>query len=222
MCELTALTCLHPSPAELGTTLRALLGQPLRRTGSFGKLCVAGALTCAADSASLCTALLWSSAFAAHTEVNAVLQALTKGEEPMPYDFIATLPAVSAVHAAQHMPTIKFGVFMPAPANAPRTWPQLLHLAMLWLQERRCDRVLCGWVEEAATEVSDASPASHWLALTRAGLANAPLATLHQNNSDEGDALPGARFIPALQKWLRQPETDLCVGPLRFSISSKN
>ncbi len=223
MNELTALACLNLSPAELGAALRALLGQPLRRAGSFGKLCVAGALTCAGDSAKRTTALLWSSAFGAHAEVNAVLQALANGEEPMPFDFIATLPAVSAVHAAQHAPAIKFGVFMPASAEAPQTWPHLLQLALLWLDERRCDQVLCGWVEEAVPEVSNVLPASHWLALTRSGIAEAPFATLREDDSTlPGTALPGAAFIPALQTWLQHPETEFSAGTLRFSAILSN
>ena len=220
MCDLTALACLNPSPAELGAALRTLLGQPLRRAGSFGKLCVAGALTCAENGETPTTALLWSSAFAAHAEVNAVLQALANGEEPMPFDFIATLPAVSAVHAAQHAPAIAFGVFMPAPADAPQTWPHLIQLAMLWLNDERCERVLCGWVEEAIPGANNVQPASHWLALTRTGLAEAPLATLREDDSTaSADARPGVTFVPALQAWLQHPETEFCAGPVRFSAS---
>ena len=218
MVDLTAVACLNPSPAELGTALRALLGQPLRRAGSFGKLSVAGALTCAGDGAPPKTALLWCSAFAARAEVNTVLQALAHGEELMPFDFIATLPAVSAVHAAQHAPAIEFGVFMPAPAEAPQTWPHLMQLAMLWLTERRCDRVLCGWVEEALPGVGDAQPASHWLALTRTGITDAPLATLREDNSTPPvDAPPGAAFIPALQGWLLHPDEEFPAASLRLS-----
>lgn len=220
MIDLTEIACLNPSPAELGTTLRTLLGQPLRRAGSFGKLCVAGALTCAGNNAMPATALLWSSAFAAHEEVNAVLQALADGEEPMPFDFIASLPAVSAVHAAQHAPAIAFGVFMPAPADAPQTWPHLIQLAILWLNEERCDRVLCGWVEEVIPEAANVQPASHWLALTRTGLAEAPLATLREDNTTAStDAPPGVAFIPALQAWLQHPEGEFCAGSARFSTS---
>ena len=97
MIELVALSRLNLSASELGAALRALLGQPLRRAGDFGKLSVAGALTCANAGVAGTTAVLWSSAFGAQGEVNAVLQALANGEDPMPFDFIATLPAVAAI-----------------------------------------------------------------------------------------------------------------------------
>jgi hypothetical protein len=156
--------------------------------------------------------LLWSSAYGARAEVHAVLQELAKDVELMPFDFIASLPVVAAIHAAQHAPRIKFGVFLPAMADAPETWPRLLQLALCWLDEGRCERVICGWVEEAQNQPGDHT--SHWLALTRAGLAAAPLARVQLVcNEGENSArwLPsrfapvagkGAELVPALQTWL--------------------
>lgn len=200
--ELTAVTRLSLAPDDLRTQLRTLLGQPLRRAGTFAKLSVAGAMSCGEASKELTTALLWSSAFGAHEETQSVLRELSCGVEPMPFDFIATLPVVSAIHAAQHAPSIKFGVFLPAMADAAETWPRLLLLALHWLDEHRCDRVICGWVEEARERTGAIEHISHWLALTRAGLSTHPLANVTVSETAEGDSWKGAEFVPALQAWL--------------------
>jgi hypothetical protein len=228
MSELAAICCLRLSAEALRGQLRSLLGQALRRAGTFGKLSVAGAVSCAGAAQEETCALLWSSAYGARAEVVAVLEELASDADLMPFDFISSLPIVAAVHAAQHAASIKFGVFLPAGADAAETWPRLLQLALCWLDAGRCDRVVCGWVEEAWDQ--PAGHISHWLALTRTGLAATPLATVQQLDGPQqcgdrgaGQRLPGvawkgAELVPALQNWLAcaggEARPPVCAGEL--------
>jgi len=229
MSELAAIARLDLAPEELRRQLRTVLGQPLRRAGTFGRATVTGIISCTRAAEELSTALLWSSAYGARAEVNTVLKELAQDVELMPFDFITTLPVVAAVHAAQHAPSIKFGVFMPAVAGAPETWPRLLQLALCWLDAERCQQVICGWVEEARDCLGAADHTSHWLALTHAGLVAAPLATMQmvcgkgQSNAGiavgpaDSVACKGAELVPALQTWLTSEASMFPVGQIQFT-----
>lgn len=206
MIELTAFSSLRIAPDDLGATVRAALGQPLRREGALPRLCVTGIVRCLTDAGPLIapgrTGLIWGSIGGARIEIEKVLAEICLHDDlPMPFDFIACQSGVAAVYASRYVGDLACGVYMRSAGNV---WPQLLCMAACWLAEGRYDQVLCGWVDEANPDATDQHHASDWLLLATPVPGRLPLA--HARLSIGRQAYAGgtvdAEFVPSLRRWI--------------------
>ena len=129
--------------------------------GSFAQLSLLGAQACldaAPNGASL--GVLWASRHGAVSAARAAIAEAASGEPVMPFTFVATQPHLAATFLAQRAVPVRRAAFVhPEPAG----WPLLLRLARTWLAG--CDRVLLGWVEEAAE--NDGVHQSDWCVLQK-------------------------------------------------------
>ncbi|MCB4361947.1 hypothetical protein [Quatrionicoccus australiensis] len=185
--------------AELPAAVRAALGKPLRRAATLTQLAVVGALACLpAERRTLPTALLWQTRSGPRAETLALLEEVCNGTaEPMPYDFLATQPAIAAAQLKPFLPGLHSATCLPLADATMANWSLLLSLADHWLNSGRYAQVLCAQLDHA-----DDLASGHWLALSAAPLENS-LASLHLSEVTPGEALADASDFPAcLDHWL--------------------
>jgi hypothetical protein len=204
--SLAALSSLRIAPDDLGTTVRATLGQPLRREGTLARLCVSGIVSCIGNSDLTPdagrTALIWGSTGGARVEIDRMLDEICRHDSlPMPFDFIASQCGVAAVYAARFVANLQCGLYLPSGGNI---WQQMLSLATCWLEEGRYDRVLCGWVDQASPDAIGQLHASDWLLLADPAYAGLSLAHVRTGAgaASSTSQVADAEFIPALRRWL--------------------
>ena len=199
MISLTSFHNQRFAPAELPAAVRAALGKPLRRAAPLTQLALVGALACLpAERRALPTALLWQSTSGPRLETLTLLDEVCNGNaEPMPYDFLATQPAIAAAQIQSFLPGLQTALHLPLDREGVANWSLLLSLAIVWLNEGRCAQVLCAQLDHAADVAS-----AHWLALSHAPLENSP-ASLHLTENTATESLPDTPDFPArLEKWL--------------------
>jgi hypothetical protein len=199
MITLTTTLSQSFSPAALPAAVRAALGKPLRRAAPLTQLALVGALACLpANRRHLPTALLWQSTSGPRLETTTLLNEVCCGSaEPMPYDFLATQPAIAAAQIQTFLPGLQSAMHLPLESQGVANWSLLLSLAIVWLNEGRCTQVLCAQLDHAADVAS-----GHWLALSGAPLENS-LASLQLVNDASSDTLPDTPDFPArLAEWL--------------------
>lgn len=187
------------APEALPAAVRAALGKPLRRAAPLTQLALVGALACLpAERRHLPTALLWQSTSGPRLETLTLLSEVCNGSaEPMPYDFLATQPAIAAAQIQTFLPGLQSAMHLPLDREGTANWSLLLSLAIVWLNEGRCTQVLCAQLDHAADVAS-----GHWLALSRAPLENSP-ASLHLVKDVASDTLPDTPDFPTkLAEWL--------------------
>jgi hypothetical protein len=199
MINLTAVLSQSFAPADLPAAVRAALGKPLRRAAPLTQLALVGALACLpAERRSLPTILLWQSTSGPRLETLTLLDEVCNGNaEPMPYDFLATQPAIAAAQIQSFLPGLQSATHLPLDSEGGANWSLLLSLAITWLNEGRCAQVLCAQLDHAADAAS-----GHWLALSRAPLENSP-ACLKLVDVASNDSLPDTPDFPArIAEWL--------------------
>ncbi|MBU1363256.1 MAG: hypothetical protein KKE51_05470 [Gammaproteobacteria bacterium] len=199
MINLAAVLSQSFAPAELPAAVRAVLGKPLRRAAPLTQLALVGALACLpAERRALPTALLWQSTSGPRLETLTLLDEVCAGSaEPMPYDFLATQPAIAAAQIQSFLPGLQTAMHLPLDREGVANWSLLLSLAIVWLNEGRCAQVLCAQLDHAIDVAS-----GHWLALSRAPLENSP-ASLQLAKGAASESLPDTPDLPArLAKWL--------------------
>jgi len=185
--------------AELPAAVRAALGKPLRRAAPLTQLAVVGALACLpAERRTLPTALLWQTRSGPRAETLNLLEEVCNGPaEPMPYDFLATQPAIAAAQLKPFLPGLYSATCLPLADNVAANWSLLLCLADHWLNSGRYAQVLCAQLGHA-----DDLASGQWLALSAAPLENS-LARLHLTKEPPAEALADSSDFPArLDSWL--------------------
>ena len=187
------------TPASLPLAVRAALGKPLRRAAALTQLALLGALHGIPEShRNLPSALLWQSTSGPRLETLNLLNELAQPEpEPMPYDFLATQPAIAAAQLQPFLPGLRSATPLPLDTVGEANWALLLNLASNWLTEGRYAQVLCAhldsWAEQAA---------GHWLILAAQPLENS-LARLHLSTKAGQTTLPDTPDFPLhLAHWL--------------------
>jgi hypothetical protein len=179
--------------------VRTALGKPLRRAAPLTQLALVGALACLPTARRhLPTTLLWQSTSGPRLETITLLDEVCCGSaEPMPYDFLATQPAIAAAQIQSFLPGLQTAMHLPLDSQGAANWSLLLSLAIVWLNEGRCAQVLCAQLDHAADVAS-----GHWLALSRAPLENSP-ASLQLTDKASSAALADTPDFPAhLAEWL--------------------
>jgi hypothetical protein len=192
------------APAALPAALRATLGKTLRRAAPLSQLALLGALACLpAERRQLPTALLWQSTAGPRQETLSLLEEVCcASAEPMPYDFLATQPAIAAAQIKPYLPGLQSATYFPQDGEDRANWALLISLAGNWLKEGRYAQVLCAHLES-----NDETASGHWLLFSGETLENRPV-SLQLAASDIVDALPDTADFPArLDNWLRNPQT---------------
>ena len=199
MITLTTTLSQSFAPEVLPVAVRAALGKPLRRAAPLTQLALVGAMTCLpAEHRHLPTILLWQSTSGPRLETIALLDEVCCGSaEPMPYDFLATQPAIAAAQIQAFLPGLQTAMHLPLDSEETANWSLLLSLAIVWLNEGRCEQVLCAQLDHAADAAS-----GHWLALSSAPIEDS-VARLHLTNSASSTSLRDTPDFPAhLAEWL--------------------
>jgi len=199
MIALAAVLSQHFTPADLPAAVRAALGKPLRRAAPLTQLTLVGALACLpAERRHLPTAILWQSTSGPRLETLALLDEICTGSaEPMPYDFLATQPAIAPAQIQSFLPGLQSAMHLPLDSEGVAQWSMLLSLAAIWLEEGRYEQVLCAQLDHWPDAAS-----GHWLALSRAPLEN-PVARLHLTDNAASTPHPDTPDFPArLADWL--------------------
>lgn len=203
MISLNAVLSQSFTSADLPAAVRAALGKPLRRAAPLTQLALVGALACLpadrrALPTALPTALLWQSTSGPRLETLTLLDEVCNGSaEPMPYDFLATQPAIAAAQIQSFLPGLQSAMHLPLDTEETANWSLLLSLAIVWLNEGRYTQVLCAQLDHTADAAS-----GHWLALSKLPLENS-LASLQLIQDASNDTLPDTPDIPArLADWL--------------------
>lgn len=211
MIYLNALLNQRFAPAQLPGAVRATIGKPLRRASGLTQLALVGALACLpAEHRQLPTALLWQSTSGLRQETLTLLDEVCNGAaEPMPYDFLATQPAITAAQLQAFLPGLQSATQTPLDQEGETNWALLLGLAGQWLAEGRYAQVLCAHLDSTPEAVH-----GHWLLLGTTPLEKAP-ARLQIRTSPLADAVPDCPDFPAqLADWLHQ------AGPSTLSLHS--
>ncbi|NTV70694.1 MAG: hypothetical protein HGA71_11155 [Azonexaceae bacterium] len=199
MIALTNIVSQSFTPADLPGAVRAALGKPLRRAAPLTQLTLVGALACLpAEQRHRPTAILWQSTSGPRLETLALLdEVCSHAAEPMPYDFLATQPAIAPAQIQSFLPGLQSAMHLPLDSEGVSQWSMLLSLAAIWLEEGRYEQVLCAQLDHW----SDAAT-GHWLALSRTPLENS-LASLRLSNDACASQLPDTPDFPArLADWL--------------------
>lgn len=199
--------------AELASAVRCALGKPLRRAAPFTQQALIGALACLSEAQRHePTALLWQSTVGPRAETQALLDEIRQGNgEPMPYDFLATQPAIAAAQIQPFLPGLVSASHFPLAEADTSAWSLLLTLADRWLVEGRYAHVLC-----AQLDLWQGFASGHWLLLSRAPLEmSAP--RLHFQ-SQAANNVPDQPDFPAhVAAWLKTTSPTLAL-PSPFGV----
>jgi hypothetical protein len=200
MIYLNAVLSQHYLPPALSSAVRETLGKPLRRAAPLTQLALLGALaSLPAEHRQQPSALLWQSTSGPRQETLALLQEVCLGAgEPMPYDFLATQPAIAAAQIQPFLPGLNSATHCPLDSEETANWSLLLNLALNWLDEARYHQILCAHLDSSPDGAS-----GHWLSLSRKPLENT-LASLQLTTDSASTSLPDTPDFPAhLACWLR-------------------
>ena len=204
MIYLNAVLSQHYPPPALSGAVRAALGKPLRRAAPLTQLALLGALaSLPAERRQQPSALLWQSTSGPRQETLALLQevCLVAGE-PMPYDFLATQPAIAAAQIQPFLPGLQSATHCPLDSAGTANWSLLLNLALNWLDEARYHQILCAHLDSSPDGAS-----GHWLSLSRKPLENT-LASLQLTTDSASTSLTDTPDFPAhLMCWLQLAES---------------
>ena len=193
----------YAAPA-LAQAVRAALGKPLRRGAALTQLALVGALAgLPAERRQRPTALLWQSTSGTRRETRILLEEVCQGAaEPMPFDFLATQPAIAAAQIQPFLPGLQSATYVPLDRPDTTHWSLLLGLAANWLAEGRYAQVLCAHLDNEGDLAE-----GHWLVLAGEPGAS-PLATLQATDPPPADAVADTPDFPGhLAHWLQQPDS---------------
>lgn len=201
MTYLNAVISQNFTSPELPAAVRAALGKPLRRAAPLTQLAVVGALACVpAERRKWPTVLLWQTMSGPRGETLNLLEEVCNGPaEPMPYDFLATQPAIAAAQLKPFFPGLQSASCWPLADASAGNWSPLLSLADYWLNAGRYAQVLCAQLEHTGENAC-----GHWLALGITPLENS-LARLQLSDLRSESAVPDSPDFPLLlSRWLAE------------------
>jgi hypothetical protein len=207
MIFLNAAFTQHFTPDALPTAVRTALGKPLRRAAALTQLSLLGAFAALpAERRRLPTVLLWQSTTGPRQETLTLLNEVCNGpSEPMPYDFLATQPALAAAQIQPCLPGLQSASHMPLDNGNAANWWLLLTLAGEWLRTGRYAQALCAQLDHQPEMAS-----GHWLSLSTDATPGA-LATVALHSAPLGAPLADIPDLPArLNDWLGQAGPATC------------
>lgn len=197
MAFLNAIVTQEFAPEALPAEVRAAIGKPLRRAAALTQLALIGACACLSEEQrQQPTILLWQSSSGPRLEtLNLLDEVCLGGGEPMPYDFLATQPALAAAQIQPFLTGLQSATHLPLACETSANWTMLLTLARLWLDQGRCAQMLCAQLDHWPDTAS-----GHWLALGAQPSAN----TLARLQPGSGQAAAAQLDTPNLPRQLRE------------------
>ena len=149
--HLLATTSLRIERSALATEFKQATGRALRRTGVLPALALLACLratqgeTWTTPRQALPTLLLWHTRSVITEEATPLLRMMIEDQEAlMPYDFLASQPALMGVNLQAHLPELRQAICLPWVDEAgTERWQRALLLAALSLREQSCQRVIC-------------------------------------------------------------------------------
>ena len=179
---IVAARSLCPASGELAAAGRTVASPGLRRAGGLTRLALLAALDIVApERRGLPTALLWQTTSGPRTETLAFLAGVRDGDdEPLPYDFLATQPALAAVQIRPWLPGLCHASHAPLAFTGAAQWLFLLAEALAWLESHPGGQALC-----AHLDVWEHAAEAHCL-LVAADTAPSALARIGPASSDCG------------------------------------
>jgi hypothetical protein len=205
MAYLNAPLSQHFVADTLPAAVRAALGKPLRRAAALTQLALVGSLASLPENRrQRPTALLWQSTSGPRAETQALLEEVCVGSgEPMPFDFLAIQPAITAAQIQPFLPGLQSASYIPLATIGQAQWSLLLNLALNWLADGRYAQVLCAHLELTAGVAE-----SHWLTLSQEPLENSPIKLQLSSTTCQNTLADTPNFPQHLTHWLTQPNTN--------------
>ncbi|NJD24802.1 MAG: hypothetical protein FIB06_05295 [Betaproteobacteria bacterium] len=155
MSFVVATASMRYTPAELAAAARNAAGSGLRRAGDLTRLALLVALAALPEARRRQpTALFWQTTSGPRRETAHLLASMGSGDgEPLPYDFLATQPALAAVQIQPWLPGLAAASATPLDRTGEACWALLLADALAWTATRPGSQVLCAhldaWGEHA-------------------------------------------------------------------------
>ena len=149
--DLLATTHLRIARSALPAEFQQATGRALRRTGVLPALALLACLravqaeTWTGPRQALPTLLLWHTRSVITEEATPLLRMMIEDQEAlMPYDFLASQPALMGVNLQAHFPELSLAICLPWVDEAGTdSWQRSLLLAALGLHEQNYRRVIC-------------------------------------------------------------------------------
>jgi len=212
--KLLAIDTLHVERAALAAEFQQATGRPLRRAGSLATMALLACRRCTQRErwpqdqprGALPTLLLWHAPSVIAEEAARLLTMMLDGQEAiMPFDFLASQPALVGVTLHPHFPELSNAICMPwVDEEGREIWQRTLLLAAHWLAENTCQRVLCVQLERESSGLQ-----AHALSLSLQDRGPPAIATLQLGPaSAAGQTVAAGDFVPRLTRWLQTPAQD--------------
>ncbi len=201
--QLLATASLRIEHSALATEFQQATGRALRRTGVLPALALLACLRAAQGETwtgprhPLPTLLLWHTRSVITEEATPLLRMMIEDQEAlMPYDFLASQPALMGVNLQAHFPELRQAICLPWVDEAGTgLWPRSLLLAAHGLHEQTCQRVICLQLDRDASHLQ-----AQALSLTLDAAGPQALATLKVGTAPAN--APARDFVPRLSHWL--------------------
>ena len=141
------------TPEALAGKLRQRCGKSWRRNAPLHQLALLTVLDCLPEERrALPTGLLWQSASGPRQETQVLIDEMRRSGEPLPYDFLATQPALAAPQVREFVPGLCAVKHFPLACDSHSQWSILLLLARQWLSSGRVAQVVCAQLDSWPTQ----------------------------------------------------------------------
>jgi hypothetical protein len=223
--HLLAAASLRIERSALAAEFQQATGRPLRRTGVLPALALLTCLRCLQREAwapgtprnPLPTLLLWHTRAVIAEEASPLIRMMLDAQEAvMPYDFLASQPALMGVSLHAHFSELSQAICLPwADETGAEIWQRSLLLAAHGLGEHTCGRVICLQLDREAGHLG-----AHALSLALDVPGPQALATLDVGTGAASSATTGAAdFVPRLSDWLHAGgQTDLHLDSAALAV----
>lgn len=205
------------APDALAGEVRRVLGKPLRRAAAFTQLAACGAASLLDEAQRMQpSALFWQSTSGPRAETLHLLGEMAEGGETMPYDFLATQPAIAAAQLQPLLPGLTMALHCPLDRAGQADWSLLLTLAVDRLQGGKIRHALCAQLDVWPDRLD-----AGWLLLSSAPLENAAW-QLHLTEAAANENASVLPDQPDLPRRLEETSANLCrlaaEHPLRRTV----
>lgn len=209
--KLLAVDTLHVERAALAAEFQQATGRPLRRAGSLAAMALLACRRCTQSEQwpqdqpreALPTLLLWHTPSVIAEEAARLLTMMLHDREAvMPFDFLASQPALLGVTLHPHFPELSNAICMPwVDEDGTAIWQRSLLLAAHWLADKACQRVLCVHLERDTDGLQ-----AYALSLSMQDGGPQAIAELQLGPASATAETRAARdFVARLTRWLQTP-----------------
>lgn len=209
--KLLAVDTLRVERAALAAEFQQATGRPLRRAGNLAAMALLACRRCTQSErwpqdqprGALPTLLLWHTPSVIAEEAERLLTTMLDDQEAiMPFDFLASQPALLGVTLHPHFPELSNAICMPwVDEEGTEIWQRSVLLAAHWLAENACQRVVCVHLERDTGGLQ-----AYALSLSLQDRGPQAIADLQLGQTRAAVETIAARdFVPRLTRWLQTP-----------------